>query len=136
MLLLVAFIQAVVASTSLEQTPNVGSSCSQGTPKFPVYSFTVNPWPIAVGQMSANLTMSGTLSSATYISEIWISSSSPNQFENQQVLLGQQYPKGNNTFNIVYNVQYPAGNWNAVLTLRDPSFNILTCWSFSYTSGL
>lgn len=136
MLLFVAFIQAAFASTNLSQTPSVGSSCNQGTPKFAVYSFTVNPWPIATGQMSANLTISGTLSTATYINEVWISSSSPNQFENQQVLVGQQYPKGNSTFNIVYNVQYPAGNWNAVLTMRDSSFNILTCWTFSYTSGL
>lgn len=136
MLLIVAFISYAFASPSLFQTPSIGSDCTQGTPKFKVYSLTANPWPIGTSQMSTNLTISGTLASATFINEIWISSSSPNNFENQQVLVAQQYPKGNSTLNVVYNVQYPAGNWNAILTTRDGSFNILNCWTFSYVSEL
>lgn len=135
MLVVLTFLSSVLALENLYQSPSIGKDCTSGTPAFKVSSFIVNPYPIT-NQLSVNITVNGVLSAPTFIYEVWISSSSLNYFNNQQVVISQQYPSGSISLQYVYNVEYPAGNWNVILTTRDVSFNILNCWSFQYSSQM
>ena len=135
MLVVLTLVTSVLAIGNIYQSPSIGKDCTSGTPVFKVSSFYVNPWPIT-NQLTVNVTVNGVLSTPTFIYEVWISSSSLGYFYNQQVVISQQYPSGSISLQYVYNVEYPAGNWNVILTTRDVSFNILNCWSFQYSSQM
>ena len=132
-LLILAIIGAVLSSPPVNQNLGVGSSCSVGTPTFQVNSFTITPWPIT-NQQQVGIVMNGTLSAITYLNQIWISSTSPGNLNNQAVPIALEYDVGPASLPFNYTVESPPATWNVLVTLRDPTFNILTCWSFSYTN--
>ena len=131
--LILCILSVAFGSSYLQQTPNIGSDCSQGTVAIRLYTFDVAPWPIS-DQVTVNITMGGVLFATTFINEIWISSTSPGQLNNQVVAISQQYNAGNVSFPFTYTVQYPAATWRVILTVRDSLFNILTCWTFTYNT--
>lgn len=133
-LFLLAILGLALSSPSLNHPLSIGSTCTTGTPGYIIESFTITPWPIS-NQESVSIVMSGSLLNPTYVNQIWISSSSTNYFNNQEVIISQEYPVGNLTLPFTYQVEYPAGTWQVLVTLRDPSFNILSCWSFTYNSS-
>lgn len=133
MLAHLVFLMVASASPVFESLQSVGMNCSATATAYQITSFVVNPWPIT-NQTSVDISVTGTLSTTTYVNEFWISSTSQNYFNNQQVIISRQYFPGSLTFPITYQVQYPSAYWVAVITLRDSNFKVLACWQFGYTS--